>query len=65
LTKKIEEFQNQEELHFYVKRLSALMDFIYQNTIEGRVGKPELDIKVVSELIKQEEIRLQNISEED
>jgi len=52
-------------LDFYVGRLSALVDFIRENTIKGRVGQPDPEINTVSRLIYQEEVRLQNISSED
>jgi len=52
---KIQEFQDQDEMDFYVDRLSALIDFIFNN------GQPVSDLG----LIQQEEQRLQNISLED
>ena len=62
---KIKEFQNNNELDFYVARLSTLVDFIRENTIKGRVDQPDPEINTVSRLIYQEEVRLQNISSED
>lgn len=53
---KIKNFQNQDEMDFYVNRLSALMGFIYQSVA---------DKGWVDNEIKKEEERLENISEKE
>ncbi len=57
---KISTFQTEKELDFYIQRLWEIADLIHRCKKYG-VGEEEND----DLLIKQEEIRLQNISQED
>jgi hypothetical protein len=57
---KIKNFQNQDEMDFYVNRLSALMSFICQSVADKGWVNNKSDPR-----IKKEEERLENISEKE
>lgn len=57
---RIKNFQSQDEMNFYVDRLSALMSFIYQSVADKGWINNKSDPR-----IKKEEERLENISEKE